>query len=357
VRSVKAGTTQLSEESPSSAMRGKPLRFLGNTLLVLSVLGWISVTIALKTAQMDLGEALLTVGVGWTAIFLIAFIGVKCLKRGKQLGAESAQALLAEDKRPPVVYLRSFQDDSVAAEGTLSGGPVGALVGGAAGALMLAGLDLAGGIMTEEEQLAEALKDVGPFVAVGKPGEKLPQVGASRMYLQDSEWRDKVRGLMSSASLVVLRAGKTDGLWWEVQTAPTVTGPEKIIFLLPYEREQYDPFRSKAETYLNCRLPDYPAGKRNVGVGSVRGILYFEPDWKPHFLELAGFDRSEKPLVRAFKTTLEPVFKQLGVKVKIAKPSPLKVLLLVVLSPIVAIIALFLALFLVGLIIRLVSGE
>ena len=301
---------------------------------------------------MDPGEAWLTLGVGLTVVFLIAFSGVKCLKRGKQMGAESAQALLAEDNRPPVVYLRSFQDDSVAAEGTLSALPVGILGGGLMGG-MVAALDLAGGIITEEEQLAEALKDVGPFVAVGKPDEKLPQLGASRMYLQDSEWRDKVRDLMSRASLVVLRAGKTDGLWWEVQTATKIVRPEKIIFLLPYKREQYDLFRSRAEKYLSCRLPDYPAGKRNVAVGSVRGILYFEPDWKPHFLELTGFVQSAKPLVRAFKMTLQPVFKQLGVEVRIPKPRLLKLLLLVVLSPIVAIIALFL----VGIIIRLFSGD
>src|SRR5882757_1147123 len=169
---------------------------------------------------------------------------------------------------------------------------------------------------------------------------------------------DKVRGLMLRASLVVLRAGKTDGLWWEVQTAAGILRPEKIIFLLPYEREQYDPFRSKAEKYLSCQLPDYPAGKRKVAVGSVRGILYFEPDWKPHFLELTGFVQSAKPLVSAFKTTLQPVFKQLGVEVKenTPKTSWLKVLLLVVLSPIVAIIALLIALLFVSLIKRLVSG-
>jgi len=187
VPSVKAGTTQFFKESPSSAIRGKPLRFLGNTLLVLSLFAFTVVSIAFQTAQMDRGKAFLTIGVGGsTAILLIAFIGVKCLKRGKQLGAGSAQALLAEDNRPPVVYLRSFQDDSVEAEGTLSAERVANM--GAVGGAILAVLDYEGGTMTEEEQLAEALRDVGPFVAVGKPGEKLPQLGAARMYLQDSEW-------------------------------------------------------------------------------------------------------------------------------------------------------------------------
>ena len=167
---------------------GRPLKFLGNALLTLSWLGLLGVIIAFRTVPLNSGETWLTLGAGATAVFLIAFIGVKCRKRGKQMGVESAQALLAEDNRPPVVYLRSFQDDSVTAEGTLSTPELGAFGGALVGG-MLEDLDLAGGTVTEEEQLAEALKDVGPFVAIGKPGEKLPQLGASRMYLQDSEWR------------------------------------------------------------------------------------------------------------------------------------------------------------------------
>jgi hypothetical protein len=340
-------------------MRGKSLRFLGSALLYMSFLCLVVVFFFEKTRPesgtdwLTLGK---TLGVGLTTVFLMGLGGVKSLKRGKQLDAESAQALLAQDTRPPVVYLRSFQDDSVAGKGSLSELLVPSLGGGLLMVAMLAALDRRGGIVSEEEQLAEALQDLGPFVAVGKPGEKLPQLGASRMYLQDSEWRDKVRGLMSRAGLVVLRAGNTDGLWWEVQTAARIVRPEKIIFLLPYKPEQYDLFRSRAEKYLSCRLPDYPSGKRNVAAGSIREILYFEPDWRPHLLELKEFDRSTnqfvitfvptfaptKPWVRTFKTTLEPVFKQLGVEslaVKRPKRSLLKVLLLVVLSPIVAIIA------------------
>jgi len=182
------GTTQLCEKRSSAPIHGRPLKFLGNALLTLSWLGLLGVIIAFRTVPLNSGETWLTLGAGATAVFLIAFIGVKCRKRGKQMGVESAQALLAEDNRPPVVYLRSFQDDYVTAEGTLSTPELGAFGGALVGG-MLEALDLAGGTVTEEEQLAEALKDVGPFVAIGKPGEKLPQLGASRMYLQDSEWR------------------------------------------------------------------------------------------------------------------------------------------------------------------------
>ena len=57
---------------------------------------------------------------------------------------------------------------------------------------------------TEEEQLAEAMKDVGPFVAIGRPGEALPELGAGRPYASHAEWQDQVGQLISKAQLVVL---------------------------------------------------------------------------------------------------------------------------------------------------------
>lgn len=74
------------------------------------------------------------------------------------------------------------------------------------------------GMQTEEEQLAEVMDQVGPFLAVGKPGESLPEVGAARIYVGDDEWQHRVSELMSQARLVVLRAGETANLWWEVKT-------------------------------------------------------------------------------------------------------------------------------------------
>ena len=94
---------------------------------------------------------------------------MKFLRRGKRLGALSAQALLARDSRSPVVYLRSFQDDPVAAEGSLTALPLG---GGLILSLITAGLDLLGGVMTEEEQLAEALQEVGPVHCGGQTRRK-----------------------------------------------------------------------------------------------------------------------------------------------------------------------------------------
>ena len=90
--------------------------------------------------------------------------GIACLKRARKHKTVAAQQLIARDTRPPVLYLRSFGDDSTA----------GRVVGG--GHLLFSGWTL--GFSTEEEQLSSAFSAIGPFIAIGKPGEKLPELGA-----------------------------------------------------------------------------------------------------------------------------------------------------------------------------------
>jgi hypothetical protein len=314
---------QGSVKDHTGTINAKLLRFLGGALIGASVLGFILGFAAFQVARVENPGALWKLaGIGLPLVFLAMFAGEKCYKLGKHRGALSAEAAIADDPRPPVVYLRSFQDDPVAAQGSeYSGG----------GALW----SFVGSIATEEEQFAAVMKEFGPFIAIGKPGEELPKLGAARMYVEDSEWKDTVLDLMSRAKLVVLRAGKTEGLWWEVATASKIVRPEGLLFLLPYDAKQYETFRVKAEKYLPCRLPDYPGGKIR-SAGSIWGILYFEPDWRPHFLELKGFDRAEitRPWVRMFKTTLEPVFKQLQVAWEKPKSNLYWIVALVVLGPI-----------------------
>jgi len=42
------------------------------------------------------------------------YAGLQCYIRGKKPKALSAQAVMAQDSRPPVLYLRSFRDDAAA---------------------------------------------------------------------------------------------------------------------------------------------------------------------------------------------------------------------------------------------------
>jgi hypothetical protein len=241
-------------------------------------------------------------------------------KQGKHRSAPSAESLMSKDPRPPVLYLRSFQDNPIAAQGELHysiPGPHGSQP-----------LSLVA--ETEEEQLAQVMNEIGPFVALGRPGEMLPEIGAARTYTSNDEWQSKVLKLMGQAKLVVLRAGDTPSFLWEFEAVTKHSKPESVIVLLPYGAPYYNAFRKKIETRLPSlpfSLPNYvsetPKGNRlsrwlkemnRSDEGSIRGVLYFEPNWRPQLLELKALDAQiPNPMAEALKITLEPVFKQLGI--------------------------------------------
>jgi hypothetical protein len=229
---------------------------------------------------------------GVAALVGIGLFGSWLLVRGKRHLAPTADEVMAGDPRPPVVYLRVFLDDPTGAVGH--------------GAYFLPSL-------SEEEQLARVMSRIGPFVAIGRPGDDLPELGAARLYVADSEWQERVTELMAKARLVVLRAGDSDGFWWEVERAARRLRPEQIVFLVPHDVEAYEAFRKRAQRHLKKPLPDHPGTGR---AGSLRGLIYFEPDWLPRFVPFTGAalrTTMRSPLVGRLTYGFQPVFEQLGV--------------------------------------------
>ncbi|MFG2140165.1 transferase [Streptomyces sp. NPDC048650] len=166
----------------------------------------------------------------------------------------AAQALLADGRRP-VLYLRSFADDDTAAQ-VDDGTSVN--------------------IHSREEQLAGALGAVGPVIAVGRPGEPLPRLGAARFYLPLDDWRPTVLRLMELSQLILLRLGLGDGLWWEVEQARATQPARKLVLLVP------GGLPGVAER-LDEHLPTLS------GLAEVSGddpwtsaVITFGPEWTPH---------------------------------------------------------------------------
>lgn len=67
-----------------------------------------------------------------------------------------------------------------------------------------------------EELLARSVTPNLGLVAIGRPGEKIPAVGAIKYYVSDDNWRMVVAHLVKHAKLIFLRIGVTDGLAWEI---------------------------------------------------------------------------------------------------------------------------------------------
>jgi len=224
----------------------------------------------------------------------------RCFRRGRQHWAGIATGRIEHDARPPVLYLRSFAQDAIGLEAVGFGFSRRAL-------------------FTEEEQLAMVLDDIGPFVAVGRPGQSLPESGALRVFLSNEEWRPAVRSLMQRARLVVLRPGPGTGILWEIETAFQMLQPDRLVVLTSGDVESYREFRERVKAGFGIELPDIEEPKDESAAG-LSGIVSFRPGWGP---EHCPFDRGPwsplpavTPLAPSLVRAFEPVANRLGVQIR-----------------------------------------
>lgn len=264
----------------------------------------------------------------WLAIRelgLLFFLMERCVKEPMKLGVHyivikgiirlrqrrAINVLGSITERPfhrPIVYLRSFIDD-----------PGGARVVG---------------LSTEEEQIAIALDPLGPFVALGRPGEMLPQVGAARIYVKNERWREVVEEFLLKSQLAIMRIGRTQGFWWEFRRAVQIVPPERLLLLVPCDKPLYKDFCINAESIIpSGRLPPYVGGLRDTGtlgrwaheiffrafpyigrMGSLRGLIFFDPDWTPHFVkfEITFRGTLKAPAAAALIIAMQPALNRLG---------------------------------------------
>lgn len=210
--------------------------------------------------------------------------------RGTRISARSAEQLLQEDKRDPVVFIRSFGDEERSYR-------VQSLAGLVRRALVdprlfnryfQAGASFWGPM--QQFQFNRLFREIGPFIAIGKPGEKIPGMGAARMYVSDDRWQSVVGGFFRKARLVVVQPGTTPGLQWEINEMKRVIAPEKILFILPEKESDYHAFRSWIDKVLPVSMPETMPSAR---------FLALDSQWKPY--AMGGY--------RMLLGTLEPYFR------------------------------------------------
>lgn len=134
------------------------------------------------------------------------------LFRARRYFQIDADVLLKFDLRPPVLFLRSFDDDEK---------------------LSFSRADKALLDFSLETRLANHFHRHGPFIAIGSPKEKVPQVGAARVLLPDDQWQERVLGWMHGAALVVMYAGRTPWVNWELARVIEKPGATRLLLLVP----------------------------------------------------------------------------------------------------------------------------
>ncbi|MCP3852640.1 MAG: hypothetical protein GY694_20795 [Gammaproteobacteria bacterium] len=222
---------------------------------------------------------------------VIIVIGLFVLFFGMQLSSPSAEALLSKDPRAPIIFIRSFQEE----QGQYS---TAGFFHALKVAFMQKGQYASNAVSpwgpAFQIQLSKLLNEIGPYVAIGRPGENLSAMGAAKMYVSDDEWQAVISDLFNKAKLIVLRMGKTAGLSWELNELKKHIDPRKILFILPYDKSDYAAFRQWANKDLPAPFPEEKP---------ITRFMILDDNWVPHELKLQEW----------LLDTLEPYFQNNGI--------------------------------------------
>lgn len=157
---------------------------------------------------------LVAIGPLFTAILLVAAAVAAwrlwpLARRRWQAGAREARQ---RDKRPPSLLLRSFQDDLL---------------------LLKPPWYRRGRQWVFEELLTGQLWCLGPVIAIGRPGEHLPPVGAARDYFTDDTWQTAAEQMVIASRTIAMIVGTTEGLGWEIRRIHNLGMLSKLMLVFP----------------------------------------------------------------------------------------------------------------------------
>ena len=137
---------------------------------------------------------------------------------------------------------------------------------------------------TSEQQLELYFRKKGPFVAIGKPGERIITSGANRMYVTNEEWQNVILDYLQKSQLVVLQPSSTEGIWWEINQSLNIVEPNHLFLcMVNYKGHQnfYEDFRLRIEDLkAEIKLPRF--------IGNAKEICFFRFDktYTPQLLRL-----------------------------------------------------------------------
>ncbi|HEX4697477.1 MAG TPA: hypothetical protein VH254_07370 [Candidatus Udaeobacter sp.] len=197
------------------------------------------------------------------------FIAYLLLRRGKKHAVKIGESVLKDDARPPVLYLRSFKDESA------DSSVFQRFKGIAYSEKTWLAQTVPNNSIQEQDALGYVFRKIGPYIALGKPGEELPELGSSKVYTSNDEWQNSIRGFFEKSRLVIFRAGLTESLKWELAEIVRTVSPQKVLMILPLKAADYRGFIEWANSIMPQRLSeDYPTSR----------LVKFDSDWMPCYL-------------------------------------------------------------------------
>ncbi len=174
----------------------------------------------------------------WSALQLWAFCVILALVAwsfGRRAHARTYERARADDPRPPVLYLRSFSEESTVFVTFPARGFIDKLVDAVEAIARIENTVPDEKRRPTFEQFFGPAFDarIGALVALGNPAEYLPPLGAAREYVPDERWKEDVQRLAETACCIVASAGQTTNLQWEIARVRQSGLHRKLFFFMP----------------------------------------------------------------------------------------------------------------------------
>ena len=210
----------------------------------------------------------------WLPVIVLGYVGSDIASRYLKLnilGGAFSDDVLAKDTRPPVIYLRSFNNEQKRAKFVYD---------------KLVSMYSEGAWVYNPTMLAISMNLLGPFFAIGRPSENFNDMsgGIARKYVSDDEWQKVVSEFLQNSSAVVMEVGYTNGLKWEMLQLVSHIDPKKVLFVLPESQIEYEMFTEWASKIFPRNFPEE--------IGSSR-LMMFKDRWYPVLLPF----KSEKEFI------------------------------------------------------------
>lgn len=248
----------------------------------IAALGLKGLMVAAGVAGAHAGVARLNDGDWQTGLSLVALaigviayspLPVRLIDRRLQRRRETDFARTT--KTDAVLFLRSFKDDDLRMYSAYSSvGPRHRYIPGR---------------QRFEELVLATLFGRSELVGVGAPGERLPMLGASRTYWDHDNWKDAIRSTASRTDGLLVMAGKTPSLNWELTQLRELGLLGKTLVLFPpadaaSTLERYERVADALAFEQPHRLPD----ELKIALTAVA----FDPTGHPIHYLAAGRDWS-----------------------------------------------------------------
>jgi len=228
-------------------------------------------------------------------VFFVALLALNLLGAGRfvltladRRATKVYQGVREWDDRPPVIFLRSFDQDAerlaVNGRDPLARWPAGV-----------------GRARTFDEMLLEHASPYGPVIAIGDPRDPIPPLGAARIFVAEEgrDWQGVVRQLADAARLIVICPNTSAGVRWELDLVAQPALRAKTVFLAHPELPEAQ-LRALFASVIGEDLPD--RGLPVATYPTARG-------WRV----LTASDRSLQSYVAALNVSAQDLFGAKGV--------------------------------------------